>query len=621
MSQKSHRLSIAGRQLLLLCLYVCVLLVSHWLAYQLRFDFSVPAHFQDEMLTSWPWTLGPTLILLYALGQFSGLVGYFSIPDFKRVLCATGAVALGLLGIRYASPVHPIASRGIILTNFLVSTVGIAGVRLGLRIARERQISSNSYVSRPRRIGIIGAGDVGASLAKELIARKRLGLQPVAFFDDAREKWNSNIHGIPVIGQPEMLREAKVRLAIDEIVIAMPSAPPRRIGEIVRLLQSLQLKFETVPAIDELATGKVRVTRLRPVEILDLLGREPVQLETESIKRIICNQVVLVTGAGGSIGSELCRQIASFEPKLVVLVERCEVLAFQIEQELIQLGHKNIISPVVADVCDTASMRRLFNRYTPAVVFHAAAHKHVPMMEHQPAEAIRNNTIATANLAELARESSVERFILISTDKAINPSSVMGATKRLAEMFLQALAAAYPAPTKFISVRFGNVLGSSGSVIPIFTQQIAAGGPVTVTHPEAARYFMTISEAVGLVLQSAALGKGGETFALDMGRPIKIVDLARQMIELSGFKPDEDIKIEFIGLRPGEKLFEEISYSSESYVPTPHPKIKRFLSEPLPLEKARNILNNLARAISSEDNKQLKLLLQRYVPEYQPFLD
>ncbi|MCX8107323.1 MAG: polysaccharide biosynthesis protein, partial [Verrucomicrobiae bacterium] len=252
--------------------------------------------------------------------------------------------------------------------------------------------------------------------------------------------------------------------------------------------------------------------------------------------------------------------------------------------------------------------------------FHAAAHKQVPMMENQPAEAIRNNVFATADLADLARETCVERFVLISTDKAINPSSVMGATKRLAELFLQSLAAAHPTPTKFISVRFGNVLGSSGSVIPIFTQQIASGGPVTVTHPQAARYFMTLSEAVGLVLQSAALGQGGETFALDMGRPIKILDLARQMIELSGFKPEEDIKIEFVGLRPGEKLFEEVCYTSECYAPTAHPKIKRFSSDPLPIDDIRNALDHLRNAIDSSDVNQLKLLLKRYVPEYQPFL-
>jgi len=621
MNQPTPPSSLLGRQFFLMTLYVSVILLSHWLAYQLRFDFAVPDNFHREMVTSWPWTLAPTLILLYALGQFSGLLGYFSVPDFKRVLCATGAVALFLLAVRYISPVHPIASRGIILTNFLLSTVGIAGVRLGLRLARERRTGTTSGQSRPRRIGVIGAGDVGASLAKELIARKGLGLQPAAFFDDNPEKWQSHIHGIPVVGRPEILKEPRFRLALDEVVIAMPSAPAKRVAEIVRLLQSLQLKFETVPAIDDLATGKVRVTRLRPVEILDLLGREPVNLETESIKRIIHNQTIMVTGAGGSIGSELCRQIAAFSPKLLLLVERCEVLAFKIEQELITMGHRGFIRPIVADVCNTGSMQNVFRTFKPAVVFHAAAHKHVPMMESQPAEAIRNNTLATANLAKLAREASVQRFVLISTDKAINPSSVMGATKRLAEIFLQAFAAAHPTPTRFMSVRFGNVLGSSGSVIPIFTRQIEAGGPVTVTHPEAARYFMTVAEAVGLVLQSAALGEGGETFALDMGRPIKILDLARQMIELSGFKPDEDIKIEFVGLRPGEKLFEEISYTSESYVPTPHPKIKRFSSEPLPLETVTNALGELETALDSSTASQLKILLKKHIPEYQPCID
>jgi FlaA1/EpsC-like NDP-sugar epimerase len=328
----------------------------------------------------------------------------------------------------------------------------------------------------------------------------------------------------------------------------------------------------------------------------------------------------MVTGAGGSIGSELCRQVAAFYPKRLLLVEQSEVQMFQIEQELIELGHGGILLPLVADILDEPRIRSICERFPPDVLFHAAAHKHVPMMESQPTEAIKNNTLGTAGLAELAREYGVDRFVMISTDKAINPTSVMGATKRLAEIYVQALHAAQPGKTKFMAVRFGNVLGSSGSVIPIFNRQIAAGGPVKVTHPEVTRYFMTIPEAVGLVLQSAAQGEGGEIFVLDMGKPVRIVDLARQLIELSGLKPDEDIEIQFTGLRPGEKLFEEISHKRENMAPTNHPKIMRFVCDPQPLPHVRTQLQELTERLHATERNQLKLLLKKAVPEYEPFL-
>jgi FlaA1/EpsC-like NDP-sugar epimerase len=348
------------------------------------------------------------------------------------------------------------------------------------------------------------------------------------------------------------------------------------------------------------------------------LGREPVKLETENIRSILEDQVVMVTGAGGSIGSELCRQIAAFNPEKLLLVEQSEVQIFQIEQELIGLGYDGAFVPLVADILDYPRMNSIFEQYRPQVVFHAAAHKHVPMMENSPGEAVKNNSLGTAQVAELALEYEVKRFVLISTDKAINPTSVMGATKRLAEIFLQSLGASQPSVTKFMAVRFGNVLGSSGSVVPIFNKQIAAGGPVRVTHPEVTRYFMTIPEAVGLVLQSAAQGEGGEIFVLDMGKPVKIVDLARQLIELSGLKPDVDIEIEFTGLRPGEKLYEELSHASEDCVPTDHPKIMRFISRPTPLGVVREQFRELTQTLHLAEPDQLKILLLKAVPEYKP---
>ncbi len=609
------------RSLMLLVLYAGVLSASWWLAFQLRFDFQIPRAQQLPLHTNWLWLISTKLVLLYLMGQFSGLLSYFSLPDLRRQFLATVAGSVALIAVSKLVAGDYYTPRGVILIDFLLSLIGLCVLRLAFRVVRERFLAPQARSHRRvRRVGIIGAGDVGASLARELAVKRGLGLLPVAFFDDDRHKWRSRVHDIPVIGGPESLLDQKLNLELEEIIIAMPSASAKRIGEIVRILQQAHLKFETVPSLDQLATGKVKVSQLRQVEIQDLLGRDPVKLENENIRQILRNRVVLVTGAGGSIGSELCRQISSFAPQRLLLVEQSEVAMFAIEQELVQAGYRGIILPLIADILDKARMESIYQRFEPDIVFHAAAHKHVPMMESQPGEAVKNNTFGTVQLAELALAQGVDRFVLISTDKAINPTSVMGATKRLAEIFLQALYASSDHQTKFMAVRFGNVLGSSGSVIPIFNKQIAVGGPVTVTHPEVTRYFMTIPEAAGLVLQSAAQGQGGEIFVLDMGEPVKIVDLARQLIELSGLRPDEDIEIQFVGLRPGEKLFEELSHEAENTASTSHPKIMRFVCEPPSLTEVRAQLEMLKRSLHGTEPAQLKLALKNCVPEYQPYL-
>ena len=610
-----------SRPAILLAIYAVVLFGSLFLSYLLRFDFRIPNDFLSHLKRHWVWIVGFKLSILFIFGQFAGLLSYFSIPDLRRLFLACSVSSATLLAVRYSYPAFFAAPRGAILIDFMLSFVLLAVVRVSFRILRERYFAPQSRSHRrTRRVGIFGAGDVGASLARELMSKRGLGLHPVAFFDDDKQKWRSRVHDIPVIGAPESILDQRLNLQLEEVIIAMPTAPARRIGELVKLLQQTRLRFETVPSMDQLATGKVKVSQLRNVEIQDLLGREPVELQTENISMLLRGRVVMVTGAGGSIGSELCRQIATFNPQRLLLVEQSEVQIFLIEQELIERGYGGIVLPLVADVLDTARMRHLFSRYHPAVVFHAAAHKHVPMMESQPSEAIKNNSFATARLAELAAEFETERFVLISTDKAINPTNVMGATKRLAEIYLQALSAALPGRTKFMAVRFGNVLGSSGSVIPIFKKQIAAGGPVKVTHPDVTRYFMTIPEAAGLVLQAATQGSGGEIFVLDMGKPVKIIDLARQLIELSGFKPEEDIAIEFVGLRPGEKLFEELSHKGENITPTTHPKIMRFVSEPQPLPRVKELLAGLDSRLHVGEGEELKILLKNGVPEYQPYL-
>ncbi|MGD0259758.1 MAG: nucleoside-diphosphate sugar epimerase/dehydratase [Verrucomicrobiota bacterium] len=620
---KAFRLDLSAptRFWVLLCVYALELTASLWLAYELRFDFMVEAKFQQERLVVLCWLIPLQLLLLGLFHQLNTLLGYFSTPDLARMfhaLTISLVIALVVWGVWGEGAAPP---RGVIVLDFIFCLVGLTGARLALRTFRESLTASTKRNGqRRRRVGIIGAGDSGAVLAHELSLKPGYGLEPVAFFDDDRHKWHSRVHDIPVLGPPEKLLELAGKLDIQEAIIAMPSGPAKRVGEIVRLLRQIRLQCKTLPSLDQLALGRVRVSQLRNVEVQDLLGRERVELETENIRLVLQDRVVLVTGAGGSIGSELCRQIATYQPKHLLLVDRSEPNVFQIEQELIGLGHAQRIVPLVGDILDRARMQQILTAFRPQVIFHAAAHKHVPMMERQPGEAVKNNSLGTAQLADQALEFGVERFILISSDKAINPTSVMGATKRLAEIYVQALYAAHPDKTKFMAVRFGNVLGSSGSVIPVFHRQIAEGGPVRVTHPEMTRYFMTIPEASMLVLQSAMQGAGGEIFVLDMGKPVKIVNLARQMIELSGLKPDEDIQIEFIGIRPGEKLFEELSHTGENFAPTTHSKICRFISQPVALAQIRDTLQDLRVKLHQAEPDQIKLLLREVLPDYAPCL-
>jgi len=456
-------------------------------------------------------------------------------------------------------------------------------------------------------------------LASEFINAPSRGFKPVAFFDDNPDKVGQLIHGVPVLGRPELITSTGETVQVQKVVIAMPSAQAKRVSEIALLMTGLGLKVETVPSLEELTSGRSRASRTRPVEVQDLLGRDPVNLDSRAIRQFVEGRSVMVTGAGGSIGGELCRQIAALNPKRLLMVDQAEGNLFMIEQELEERGVGAIALPLVADILDVPRMESIFVRHRPEVVFHAAAHKHVYLMERQPAEAIRNNVIGTRKLAQLACESGVSEFVFISTDKAINPTSVMGATKRLAEIQILAIQALQPDDgTRFMSVRFGNVLGSSGSVIPIFKRQIDKGGPVTVTHPDVTRYFMTIPEAVGLVLQSAVLGRGGEIFVLDMGKPVKILDLARQMIVLSGYKPDDDIEIKFTGLKPGEKLFEEIQHKTEKYQPTEHPRIMHFASQTMFSESE---LAELEMQLHELEPVEVKKYLQHLLPEYAAHLE
>jgi FlaA1/EpsC-like NDP-sugar epimerase len=595
---------------------------SLWLGYQVRFNFVVPPDTAQAFPLVFAWVIGFKLVCLWWWRQFDAFPGYFSLSEFSRLawILFTNSFVVFCISSQVGSDYAP--PRGVVLADFSFSLLALTAVRLAFRQAFTRSAGHTATTprQRARRAGIIGAGVVGTALAQEFATRRDLGLQAVAFFDDDRLKWGTHIHNVPVIGAPEVLLNDQTNLELEEIIVAMPSAPARRVAEIAKTLERLRIKFSTVPSIYELTTGQAKVSQLRAINTQDLLGREQVQLATDDIRHLLRDRVVMVTGAGGSIGSELCRQIASYSPRRLLLVEQSEVQLFQIEQELIESGFGTFLVPVAANVQDESRLEQIFRKHQPEAVFHAAAHKHVPLMESQPGEAIKNNTLGTLRVADACLRHNTGRFVLISTDKAINPTSVMGASKRLAEMYVQSLFARNPNSTRFMAVRFGNVLGSSGSVVPIFTKQIAAGGPVKVTHPDMRRYFMTIPEAVGLVLQSAALGSGGEIFVLDMGKPVKIVDLARQLIELSGFVPDRDIRIEFTGLRPGEKLFEELNYGGEKITPTQHSKITRLLCEPPAHEWVRGFLFDLYDRLHWLEPDEIKRSLQHAVPEYRPQL-
>lgn len=616
------------RALIISLVYAILAGVALWGAWEVRFDFQVPEGLlQVRLLTLMPY-VGLKIALLVMFRQFGSMLTYFGMPDLLRVCWAMLIAALvgfawwGLC--RHDADLIYVLPRGVLITDLVMSLGIICGFRISLRVYRER-ITLHQTIGTHRarrRIAIVGAGDVGASLASECINRPARGLLPVVFLDDDDDKRGGLVHGIPVGGRIDEVDRLRSHFEFEHVIIAMPTAPERRLREVIKMMTEKGLGVEIVPAVDDLVSGRAKVTRIRSVEVEDLLGREPVSLDTAGISHMVRDKVVLVTGAGGSIGSELCRQIADCNPARLLLVEQSEPALFVIEQELIARGMGAIIQPVIADVVDRSRIVQILSRYKPALIFHAAAHKHVYMMERQPAEALKNNSLGTLLLAEEAVAHGVETFLAISTDKAINPTNIMGASKRLAELMLQGLHVSGRAgKTRLMAVRFGNVLGSSGSVVPIFKKQIADGGPVTVTHPEVTRYFMTIPEAVGLVLQTALLAKGGEVFVLDMGHPVKIADLARQMIQLSGFTPDTDIEIKFVGLKPGEKLYEELQHTTETHQPTTHPRILRFVASGVDPDLVRRQMLELQVQLNSMEINEVKLAVQKMLPEYTPYLD
>ena len=639
-----NKINYPKRIALYFLVYAPIIALVFWLSYEIRFlgdpkilsesvatnkDTIRNFYLNHQRLYALMWIIPLKFIILSLGAHYRSVLRYFRLQDAMRVIYSLtiATVVIYLIPILlniinknsdslpsvYAIP------HSIILVDYNLSILMFLGVRVLIRIINERRKINHNVNKKTKRVAIIGAGAIGEQILMDLMKRQEEGIEPVCFLDDNKQKHGLDIHGIPVIGSPDILPEIKERARISEIILTLPPTASKRIKEINALAQKAGINTLTIPSVGDISSGRVTITDLRPVSVEDLLGRAPADLDTVAINELINGQTVLVTGAGGSIGSEIARQVAQRNPKQLIILDQCEVLLYTIEQELISRGYGDIIFPLVADVADPVRIEDIFKRFNPELVLHAAAHKHVPMMESQPGEALKNNTLGTALVATMASQYKVQKFILISTDKAVNPTNIMGASKRLAEIVVQSMQQKPGNTTRFIAVRFGNVLGSSGSVIPLFQKQIKAGGPITVTHPEVTRYFMTIPEAVGLVLQSACQGNGGDILVLEMGKPQKVIDVARQLIELSGLKPDIDIEIKIIGLRPGEKMYEEIQHTREEYSPTNNERIFRFTGPTLDYADLKTILKEIDVLILKE-NEECKKGVQKLIPEYNPQL-
>ena len=584
-----------------------------WLAaYWIRFNLDVPAEFAAAGWRALAWVVPVYAVAYWRLGLYQGIWRYASMGDLRRLLLAVGLGALATAGFAFMVRA-PGIPRSVLILHPLLLVLMMGGDRYLYRAWKDGHLFGGSVgIGSP--VLVLGAGDAGAALLKELARSTQW--RAVGLLDDNTGKRGRRIGDVPILGPLDSVGEHARKRGVEQVIIAMPSASAAARRRAAELASAAGLTVLTVPAFADILSGRVSISQVRKVELEDLLGRDQVQLDSEGLQRLLTDKVVLVTGAGGSIGSELARQIARFSPRLLLFYEQSEFALYAIEQEF----SGQAVACIAGDVRDKEQLDAMFRQYRPDVVFHAAAYKHVPLMENDNAwAAVRNNSFGTCCVARAAMDHGVREFVLISTDKAVNPTNVMGASKRLAEMICHALQG-QTKTTRFVMVRFGNVLGSSGSVIPKFREQIAKGGPVTVTHPEIIRYFMLIPEAAQLVLQAGLMAstdeEGGKTFVLDMGEPVKIADLARDMIRLSGF-PEEDIGIEFTGLRPGEKLYEELLADNEATLPTPHPKLRIARPTAMPDQQwLTDLLVWLDVPVRAE--AEVKQGLLRWVPEYRP---
>lgn len=589
-------------------------ILAAFISIYLRFDSNkIPANYLSLLISYMPLTVVIYLISFYLFKLYGRIWRYASATELIAIVMANIAASTAWYFISlYIGVVLP---RSLYVFTGLLLIFFIGGSRLSLRFysyvmnkPKYRQIQR-----KKNKVLIIGAGDAGAMLLREIERYHIANRQVVGFIDDDKNKTGKILLGVKVLGTRNELVKIAAEKGIDEIIIAMPSVKGKEIKAIINICKETNCKLTILPGLYEIIEGKVSISQLRPVDIEDLLGRDPVKLDTTAVKEYLAGKIVLITGAGGSIGSEIVRQVAKMQPKKLLLLGKGENSIYEITQELKISSPEIKTVPIIADVRDKERIKAIMDYFKPQVVFHAAAHKHVPLMEYQPAEAVRNNILGTKVVADEAAAHNVETFVIISTDKAVNPTSVMGCTKRVAEMYVQSMNK--NSGTRFVAVRFGNVLGSRGSVIPLFKKQIAKGGPVTVTHPDMKRYFMTIPEASQLVLQAGAMAKGGEVFVLDMGEPVRIYDLAKDLITLSGLIPDKDIEIKITGLRPGEKLFEELLSAEDGTEKTTHKKI--FTARIKEIDKAE-LDNEISKILEITDGEEVVAALQKIVPTYTP---
>lgn len=593
---------------ILILMDVIIVIAAPYLALLLRFEGNTGGDSYYQTIYHYlPEIILVRLLTFYFFRLYNRLWRYASVNELVGIVSAVTTSSIIISFYMFSMGASLPRSIPVISWLLIIGFVGLS--RLFLRIVSEVR---NRKATQCSRIIIIGAGDAGAMIARELHQRYYETKLLVGFIDDDQYKYKQRLFGVPVIGTRDDLMEMVVKHSIDEIIIAIPSLGGERLREIFRACRETKCVVKTVPGLYEVIDGQVSVEQLRNIDLEDILRREPVKIDLDQIASYLKGKRILVTGAGGSIGSELCRQIAKMSPSHITLLGKGENSIYEIHQEITAKYPSLSIEPVIADVRDKSRIVSVFSRLQPQVVFHAAAHKHVPLMEAQPAEAVRNNIFGTKTVAEAADRVNVEKFVLISTDKAVNPTSVMGATKRVAEMIIQNMNKI--SNTNYVAVRFGNVLGSRGSVIPLFKKQIAKGGPITITHPDMQRYFMTIPEASQLVLQAGAIAKGGEVFVLDMGKPVKIVDMACDLVELSGLVPHRDISIKFTGLRPGEKLFEELLTAEEGTTSTKHEKIYVANLKVADEEIMQQGLQSLQQVSEAE---KIINILYKLIPTYQ----
>lgn len=614
---KWKELASENRLWLIAAFKVLIIALALLAAFVLRFDFRLPDAYWRTYLVLLPIALAVKFPIFWQQGLFRGWWRYVSLADVLQIARANLFASTGfILALVFLQELAGVP-RSVLMLDGMACFAFMAGVRFMTRALRE------NYLPRWRRsksaqapLLIVGAGAAGQAIAREIRQNPGLGKTIVGFIDDDPEKKGQQFAGYKVLGTQETLADVCRNHQVEEVIVAIPSAAGRQLRAIVGRCQSLGLRFKTLPGIGDLIDGRVSIQQVRDVALEDLLGRKPAQLDLERIRGFLEGKRVLVTGAAGSIGSEVCRQVCRFQPSRIILFDHAESPLFHIHNELAEKYPSLRHTAIIGDIRDRARVAGVFDECLPQVVFHAAAYKHVPMMEHNPAEAVNNNVRGTRVVADAADACRVESFVLISTDKAVNPTNVMGASKRAAELYVQSLAR--QSKTRFVTVRFGNVLGSAGSVVPIFKGQIGKGGPVKVTHPEVTRFFMTIPEATQLVLQAGSMGAGGEIYLLDMGEPVKILHLAEELIRLSGFRPYEDIEIDFSGLRPGEKLYEELLVDGEGVKPTSHAQIRVAAAAEIDRERLLGQLEELYEAQRDLDQVRVLATLRAIVPEYRP---